>query len=223
MLSLIPRFSPWHVERPTQGQYEIQNAVKGVSGIYTVHASTGEVFQAYCDMVTDDGYWILIERWTVSPTKTVTWAQVAVRDTPLNTFSNSPASFPVIPNNVLNFATEVLFKSAQATWVNMYGAWLKFSAIQDPGFIITSTGLPAKRAKDGAMVNIHGESAGWGSNTPMTATFAIWTQWGAGGPCGGAGVCAGKVCPVIRANYSYTCHFDFSTLKQLFVRSHVPA
>ena len=97
MLSLIPRFSPWHAERPTQGQYEIQNAVKGVSGIYTVHASTGEVFQAYCDMVTDGGYWILIERWTVSPTKTVTWAQVAVRDTPLNTFSNSPASFPVIP------------------------------------------------------------------------------------------------------------------------------
>lgn len=128
MLSLIPRFSPWHVERPTQGQYEIQDPVVGVSGIYTVHASTGEVFQAYCDMVADGGYWILIERWTVSPTKTVTWAQSTVRNNLLSTFSNAPASFPVIPNNVLNFATEILFKGAQTTWVNLYGAWLKFAA-----------------------------------------------------------------------------------------------
>lgn len=73
------------------------------------------------------------------------------------------------------------------------------------------------------MVTVFGGRGGWREPTPMTLPFSIWTHWGTGGPCGGAGICASKVCPIIQANYNYSCHFDFSTLKQLFIRSHVPA
>lgn len=205
-----------------ESEYTILNAQEGVDGIYRVVGPDGEEFDAYCDMTTDGGHWILIGRWTSSPAKSVSWAQVAVKDTPPNTFTNSATLYPAIPTGVRNAAKEVLFKSAQSTWVSLYGAWLKFDAIADASYVITSSGMPAVRGKDRAVVQIFGQGAGWYGNTAMAANFAIWTQWGNGGPCGGSGVCASKVCPIIQANYNYGCHFDFSAVKQLFIRSHIP-
>lgn len=219
----IPNMAPWPGDRPVESEYTILNAQEGVNGIYRVSGPDGEEFDAYCDMTTDGGHWILIARWAASPNKTITWGQVIVKDAALNTTTNSATLYPVIPTGVRNVSKEVLFKSAASGWVSRYGQWLKFTTTDDPALVITSSGIDAMRGSDRAIVKMHGESAGWGGNTSMTNNFSLWTQWGNGGPCGGAGVCGSqKICPVIRANYNYSCHFDFSSVKQLFIRSRIP-
>lgn len=220
MLNLIRKYAQLPYPRPIvfDQSFTILDAKVGVDGIYSVQDSEGQTFQAYCDMNTDGGAWALIARWVTSPAKTITWGEVIVEGNNLNTTTNS-TSFPVIPTGRKNVAKEVLFKHAAGGWTSRYGNWLKFQTTKDANMVIDANGIQAVRGLDGKSVAMHGEAAGWNGVTLMQHNFSLWTQWGNGGPCGGANVCGTqKICPVIRANYSYSCHFDFSSLKQLFVR-----
>ena len=68
----IPSVAPWPGDHPVESEYTILNAQDGVDGIYRVAGPDGEEFDAYCDMTTDGGHWILIARWAASPNKTIT-------------------------------------------------------------------------------------------------------------------------------------------------------
>ena len=75
----------------------IVNPVQGQNGIYQITDGKNGTFPAYVNMTDDGGKWILIARWTASPSGTVTFNNFAVKGNSITTYTNSSASYPVIP------------------------------------------------------------------------------------------------------------------------------
>lgn len=190
-------------------------------GIYTVQAANGVQFPAYVNNTYDGGGWILIVTWTSSPNKTITFADVCVKDNYFSTYTNNSGTYPVPPTGtILNDCSEIMFVSGNTGWNNKMGTWTKWNMFDNGVTVIggTTTGFAATNQKVGA-TTLWTNAAGWYNNAyAPTATFSIWPDYGNGGLCGGANVCGSLCCPITAANYSYSCHFDFSSRKYLFVR-----
>ena len=171
-------------------------------------------YSAYCDMTTDGGGWTLVAAWTAG-TATRTFNDLVVVGGTMSTYSSNTGTYPVYRTGSTHAFTQHLFKDTQPTWTSLYGSWLRFSAFS-AGAVIGSGGFSAVKS-NGAAATIYATESGWSANTPMSSLFSLMTNWGAGGPCGGANVCASPVCPQLNVS-AYTCHWDWTYQKLLFAR-----
>jgi len=200
--------------QPLNRSLAIINPVPGVNGIYSISNGNGGSYQAYVDMTTNGGYWILLDRWVNSiPTKTM--GQVAFKGM-ATSGSTDDANYPVIPNGTINTSSQVLFVPGHSGWIASYGAWQTFNTFAQ-GTVIGSAGF-AITTPNGAST-LYGQSAGWQGTTSSGSIFGLWTQWGNGGSCGGDGrVGSNKMC-VIAQTQTANNHYDISFVKHLYLRA----
>lgn len=188
-------------------------------GVHTVQSITpeGEVvstFQAYCDVTTPRGPFVLTLDW-----KNVTESILAkeVMDLEFNavTVTDDPVLFPVVPSGTLINTSSILFKSEHPSWVSTQGPW----TIVDCGLIngsIPSSGQRAWNELKGEHL-LFGRDAGWRNNI-ANAEFGFMTVWGNQGICGGADRVGIPACPLALPNPS-NLHFDRVYRKQVYVKA----
>lgn len=199
----------------------VENPVPGQSGIYSISNGEGGSFPAYVNMTDDGGYWVLIGRWTQLPSNEPkrNFKDVVVRGGKVVTYTNDASGHPVVPKNYKNNSARVLFKSFNSEWVNRYGTWQSFTTYSSSSSL--ASGIQAKTSI-GSKV-LYAEAAGWRGQRleDMSDTFGLWTQVGAGGPCGGSGVAGGnRICPSF--SYATAPHFDVTSLKEVYLRANNP-
>lgn len=205
------------VEPEPAGPYlKVVNPKPGVDGIYQIDAGVGGKFDAYVDMTSDGGHWILVAHW-VSGAATRYYSDVVTKGLPINSYTQNAGSYPVIPTGVQNTADRALFKSLNSTWRASYGDWQSFSTFS-PGQVLPSEGFNALTST-GLTKPLFGSDAGWNNFYAVEASpFGLWTQRGNGGVCGGANVAGKPVCPGLRPYYG--AHFDWSSVKQLYLKAN---
>jgi len=192
------------------------------SGIYNVTNGQGGTFPAYVDMSMDGGYWLLIARWTNYPASAgdKSFNNVVVKGQNLATYTMDATNYPVVPSGYSNTSTRALFASGNATWVSRYGQWQSFntfasgSTINSGGFSV-STPLGAK--------TLYAVVTGWASDgttsAPMSSVFGLWTAYGNGGDCGGAGIVTpNRICAAL-SNGLQANHLDYTSVKSLYIKA----
>ncbi len=193
----------------------IMNAVPGVSGIYQIQdKNTGNTFNAYVNMTDDGGNWVLALHWSDPSSVTRQMKDLAVKGRPISSYTANPA-YPVIPSGVINASSHGLLKSANAGWISAYGSWQSFPLFE-PGFQITSAGFQAKNPAGNVTLYNHGN--GWNIIGVETSNFGLWTEYGNGGPCGGANrQGTTKICP--STNFSnWTSHVESDANKSFYLK-----
>lgn len=199
---------------------KVVNPVPGVNGIYTIDAGTQGTFSAYVDMTTDGGHWILVAHWAGGiPNSSAgrTHKTINVKGQAISGYTSNSTSFPIIKDGIINTAEYGMLKNGNATWTSTYGSWQVMATV-DSTFVYGSAGFPV-RTSTGATKTMWHKGGGWGNTESAMSTdyFGFNMAWGAGGPCGGAGVTGSKVCPYLFTSYPY--HFDFSATKQYYLKA----
>lgn len=195
----------------------IVNPVQGQSGIYQITNGKNGTFPAYVNMTDDGGNWILIARWTASPSGTVTFNNFAVKGNSITTYTNSSASYPVIPSGTKNESSRMLIKSSGSGWTSTFGSWQSFSTFT-PGTVIGPSGIPANTPIGAKTLYIRAN--GWPSviAQDMTSIVGFFTTYGNSGPCGGANVVgSNKIC--LTYTNDSASHFDSSSLKEAYIKA----
>lgn len=215
-----------YVLKQSKAALAIHAPVVGQSGIYQVYDTVGNTFPAYCDMVSDGGFWILDAQWVapVTVANQVTFIKGMVKGKPLAGYTNNPTLNPCIPTGKFpaNPATEWLLVNSHSAWITMYGAWQRGQLFpNNKASIGAAEAIPVVTPLGNK--NLYGPVAGWNGPTPLTTNIGFWTQPGAGGPCGGNGTPGSvRMCPT--QDSSYSAHSDFTTTKRYFLRaSNAPA
>lgn len=206
-------------EQPTN-YMKVLNAVPGVNGIYTIDAGSQGTFNAYVDMKTDGGYWILVANWTSalpSAASARRHKQINVKGQPISGYTSNPTTYPIIKDGIINTSSYGLLKHGNTTWKNTYGDWQVMETV-DSSFVYGVNGFPV-RTSTGATKTMWHKGAGWAKTESALSTdnFGFNMRWGSSGPCGGDGVPGGNVCPYLYTSYPY--HFDYSTLKQFYLKA----
>lgn len=199
---------------------KVLNAVPGVNGIYTIDAGSQGTFNAYVDMTTDGGYWILVANWTAALPNAAsgrTHKQINVKGQPISGYTSNPTTYPIIKDGIINTSSYGLFKHGNTTWKNTYGDWQVMETV-DSTFVYGINGFPV-RTSTGATKTMWHKGAGWTSteSAMITDYFGFNMRWGNSGPCGGSGNKGSNVCPYLYTSYPY--HFDFSTNKQFYLKA----
>ncbi len=194
--------------------YSVVDPVAGVSGIYTVIAPDGTPFNAYVDMVTDGGFWILSHRW-ISLNEAYTYNDMVVAGRPIKSVTTDASIYPCIPSGFVCATPYILLKHTESRWVASMTEWVKFSPLA-PNTKLGSTGFEAINA-NGDNIRLYGRSAGWRTDNSMDDPFGIMTEWGPYGLCGGQYVVKGAICPVAYPNPSGS-HFDNSNVKEIYYK-----
>lgn len=199
------------------GPLSVVGAKEGVSGIYPVRADDGSTFNAYVDMVTDGGYWVLLADWTGAMGTTLYYNDVIVQDQPLRGWTRDAVTRPIIPaGKVINKASQWMFQSDHATWKTLFGAYQKaapvpITTVLGANGLVVDTPLGRR--------SVYGPRGGWSAESSMGMPFGLWSAWGAGGGCGGANVFGStRECPVADSG-AYNGHADYVSNKRLFVRA----
>jgi hypothetical protein len=198
----------------------ILNPVEGVSGIYTIDAGPKGTFQAYVDMTTEGGNWILVERWTSAVGSYFYMADAVVKGTPIKSYTNNATSYPVIKSGVYNTSSSVLLKSGNTTWAKTMGNWQVFQTF-DKSHSFDSNGFDVKLST-GATRKMFHIRAGWREvQSVNTAHLGFMETWGPSGMCGGSGTGKGKYCPAMWPT-EYAYHFDTnaSIVKEIYIKSN---
>ena len=195
----------------------VVNPVSGQSGIYQVTDGKNGTFPAYVNMTDDGGKWILIARWTSSPSGIVTFNNFAVKGNPIKTYSNQSATYPVAPTGTINDSSRMLIKSYGSGWTSAFGSWQSFSTFT-PGTIIGPSGIAANTPLGPKTLFIRAN--GWPSELAqgMTSTVGFFNVYSNGGQCGGSGrVGSNPICFTYTDDYAV--HFDLSSLKEAYIKA----
>lgn len=183
-------------------------------GIYAINTGSA-VANVYCDMTTDGGGWTLIAYWVGGASRDFKIGEVAISGSPLSTYTQNAALYPVPPSGALSVFSEQLLKSTRSGWVARYGNWIKWNALALSNLPIGSSGWPAVSELGPKTIFIG--DAGWFEPTTTNGNFGLWTDWGNSGPCGGAfNRGYDNICPALRTYYPL--HIDLTGQKFLFVR-----
>jgi hypothetical protein len=206
---------------PTTGG--IKNAVAGVSGIYDVYGDDGSTFKAYCDMVTDGGYWIQIGHWTgtvPSSADQMLYGECIVKGLDIQGFTTDPTNRPVVKSGHLkNIADEWMLQHDNPSWIGLYGAYQIGKTVPQATPLWTS-GTPVPVRTPLGNKNLYGQRDGWYLNTLVTDNFGFFTTVGPGGPCGGAGTAgSNRMCPISDFAGNWGAHCDYTYNKRLYVRA----
>lgn len=197
--------------------YSVVDPVAGASGIYPVIAPDGTLFNAYVDMETDGGLWILSHRW-ISLSEAYSYNDMVVAGKPIKTTTTDASIYPCIPTGLVCETPYILLKHTESRWVASMTGWVKFAPLE-PNTELGSAGFEAVNA-NGAVIRLYGERAGWGAVSSMDRPFGIMTAWGNSGLCGGANVARGAICPVAYPNPSGS-YFDNSNVKEMYYKGAV--
>jgi len=193
--------------------FTVVKPVAGRNGIYTVK-NKDSTFNAYVDMTTDGGKWVLAARWVDSAVN-VTFNDIVVKGMPLKTQTLDGSNYPVIPTGNINTSDKVLIVSGNASWQAAYGAWQEFSTFA-PGTVLTNSGFPVK-GPSGSYTLYHGRAA-WNLAQTMEQSLQLWTVPNNSGPCGGANkVGPNRICVVMAPGFG--SHADLSTIKSLYLKA----
>ena len=206
---------------PTTGG--IKNAVVGVSGIYDVYADDGSTFKAYCDMVTDGGYWIQIGHWTGTvPTSAdqMLYGECIVKGLDIQGFTTDPTNRPVVKSGYLkNIADEWMLQHDHPSWIASYGTY-QIGKTVPQATPLWKSGTPVPVRTSIGNKTLYGQRDGWYIDTSITDNFGFFTTVGPNGPCGGAGTAGGnRMCPISDWAGSWGAHCDYTYNKRLFLRA----
>ena len=190
----------------------VLNAVAGRDGIYQVKSGS-DTFNAYVDMTTKGGKWVLVARWT--SLVTASFNNVVVNGQPIKGVTNDSVNYPIIPSGIINSSDKALIVNGNPSWIQAYGTWQQFETLP------TGTNLKFKSipvvGPTGSYQLYHPGSA-WNSAQDMTTPFGLWTLNSNGGPCGGAANPGkNKMCPVLGTSYSM--HGDSTNEKRLYLKA----
>lgn len=202
----------------TDGAMVVRNPVAGVDGIYRVATCGTNEFDAYVDMTTTNGPWVMIARWVQVPSDLrLYYRDIATMGSPVTGYTDDPINFPIIPSGLINTSSMVMTKSGNVGWTSRYGQWQQFSTFNS-SHVFDRFGFPATTS-NGTTVTLFHRFAGWSTNqTVDTAHFSLWTQWGNSGPCGGVGRSgSNKICLSLLRDIA---HSDAASLKQVFLKAN---
>jgi len=192
------------------------------SGIYNVTDGKGGSIPVYVNMTMDGGYWLLIARWTNFPASAgdKTFNNVVVNGQSLSTYTMDAANYPVIPSGYTNTSSRAMFNSANTGWTNLYGQWQSFNTFAG-GSVLNSSGFSANTPL-GAKT-FYAVTTGWASDgtttAPMASVFGLWTAYGNGGACGGAGIVTpNRICAAL-SNGLQANHLDSTSVKSLYIKA----
>ncbi len=192
------------------------------SGIYNVTDGKGGSIPVYVNMTMDGGYWLLIARWTNFPASAgdKTFNNVVVNGQSLATYTMDAANYPVIPSGYTNTSSRAMFTSANTGWTNLYGQWQSFNTFAG-GSVLNSSGFSASTPL-GAKT-FYAVTTGWASDgtttAPMASVFGLWTAYGNGGACGGAGIVTpNRICAAL-SNGLQANHLDSTSVKSLYIKA----
>lgn len=204
--------------------FSIVNPVPGQSGIYQIKDDAGGTFNAYVDMATDGGYWILTTRWAAAlPAQNVIpMVNQIVKDAPLAGFSATPDLYPAVPAGRIakNPSKEFLFQSENAGWKSLYGDYQRGQLLAaGTTSLSTTTSIPVTTPLGNKL--FWGVRAGWRLETDLTALpLGFWTINNNNGPCGGENQAgSNRMCPLATTGSAYTQHCDFTSLKRFYLRA----
>lgn len=200
------------------GPLSVVGAKEGVNGIYPVRADDGSTFNAFVDMTTDGGYWVLLADWTAAMATTLTFNETVTRGNALRGWSRDATNRPAIPAGKIlnNQASQWMFQSDSPTWKSLFGNYQK-APLLAPNTILGVNGIVVETPV--GRRTVFSPRAGWSADTGLGLSFGLWSAWGAGGGCGGANVFGStRECPVADSG-AYSGHADYVTNKRLFVRA----
>jgi hypothetical protein len=190
----------------------VLNAIAGRDGIYQVKSGT-TTFNAYVNMTTNGGKWVLVARWT--SLVNASFNNVVVKGQPIKGVTNDAANYPIIPSGTLNSSDKAMIVNGNPTWTQTYGAWQQFETLP-AGTNLNYKGIPAVSPM-GSYLFYHPDSA-WDTIQDMTTPFGLWTTTSRGGPCGGSGSPGNyKICPALGTGYGQ--HADSTNEKRLYLKA----
>lgn len=195
----------------------IINPVQGQSGIYQVSNGKSGTFPAYVNMTDSGGNWILIARWTSSPSTNVAWNGFGVKGNTMSTYTNSASTYPVVPTGSINSSSQMMVKNANASWTSLYGTWQTFSTF-DASTVIGTSGFPVNTSIGAKTMFIRAN--GWNGVVPqdMTSIVGLFNTYSNKGVCGGANIVgSNKMC--ITYTNDNASHFDLTNIKEFYIKS----
>lgn len=204
-------FGTFTAETSTSG-FTVLNAVAGRDGIYQVKSGS-DTFNAYVNMTTKGGKWVLVARWR--SLIGASFNNVVVKGQPIKGVTNDPVNYPIIPSGTINSSDKVLILNGNPNWIQTYGAWQQFETLPS-GTNLNYKGIPAV-GPSGSFEFYHHGSA-WNTTQTMSASFGLWTVPSRNGDCGGAGRSGpNPICPILATGYSQ--HGDSTNEKWLYLKA----
>jgi hypothetical protein len=198
-------------ETSTSG-FTVVNPVVGRDGIYQVKNGSA-TFNAYVDMNTKGGKWVLVARWT--SLVNASFNNVVVYGQPINGVTNDSVNYPIIPSGTTNSSDKALIINGNPTWIQSYGAWQQFDTLP-AGTNLNYKAIPAV-GPAGNYQFYHPGSA-WNTAQTMTTPFGLWPVPNRNGPCGGlSNVGSNRICPVLGTSYGQ--HGDSTNEKRLYLKA----
>jgi len=197
---------------------QIIDPVAGRNGIYQISDGKGGTVPAYVNMIDDGGKWILVARWVTSPYTALTWNEFGVKGNTIKTYSNDQVNYPVLPQNIINTSSRMMFKGGSAAWISLFGNWQSFDMFEQNSYI-TNAGFSVNTSIGSKTMYIRAN--GWPTTyTPnMSSAMGLHTQYGNSGPCGGESkVGSNPICITLGGNS--TSHFDTKNIKEFYIKAN---